>query len=233
MSSIGVMQPYFFPYIGYYQLVNAVDTMVFYDDVQFIKRGWINRNKILINNSANYITVPCKSASQNKLINEIDHNLEKKVETKLLRKIELAYTKATYFDRVFPIIEDVFRNKGEKISDISIQSIVSIFKYLGIEKSFKVSSKSYDNESLERADRLIDITKSENAPTYINSIGGQELYSKEYFKEKGIELKFLLPDSIKYEQYDSDFVPNLSMIDIIMFNAPEKVRDFLNQYQLV
>lgn len=233
MSSVAVMQPYFFPYLGYFQLIKAVDHFVFYDDVHFISNGWVNRNRVLINGEPKYFTIPCRKASQNKLINEIDHALNEKKRKKLLRQIKFSYGKAPFFENVFPIVKGILNSKYDKIYMLAAESVIQCCKYLNISADFKFSSQQYDNINLDRADRLIDITKKEHAEVYINAVGGTELYEKDYFKAQGIELYFLNPSSPEYNQFSESFVPNLSIIDVMMFNAPDKISGYLENYKLM
>lgn len=228
---IAVMQPYLFPYIGYYQLVNAVDKFVFYDDVNFINRGWINRNRILINNEPIYFTVSLKDASQNKLINEIQILDNRK---KILKTINLAYKKSPYFDDVWPVIESVFTYDTKNISELAIYSIKRVLQYLEVEKCFEVSSHFYKEiKGLPKADRLIDICRANNAKEYINAISGKELYSKGYFATQGIKIYFLQSIPFNYKQFDDKFTPNLSIIDVLMFNSKKQVCEILSRYELI
>jgi len=234
MSSIAVMQPYFFPYIGYFQLIKAVDTFVFYDDVDFIKNGWINRNRVLINGKPNYFTIPCKNVSSHEKIKNIKHGLDQRKKKKLLKTIKFTYSRAPHFDDVYPIMDEVLDTKTGYISEFAITSVKRCSEYLGLECTFLKSSERYNNTGLDAADRLIDICREENASNYINAIGGMELYDKSYFKKYDINLSFLEPQEIAYDQFGDDFVPWLSMIDVMMFNAPEKIKeDILNSYKLV
>ena len=232
--SIGIVQPYLFPYLGYFQLVSEVDFFVFYDDVNFITQGWINRNKVLVNGQANYFTIPCKDASQNKRINEVKHALTDKKRGKLLRKIKFSYSNAPFFDEVFPIVKDVLEIKSSFIADMAIESIRKTCSYLNVDTAFKISSEEYNNTDLGKAERLIDICKKENIDTYINPTGGKELYNKKQFRRQDITLQFIEPCLKRYDQFDNDFVPGLSIIDVMMFNAPEKIyKDHLTAYKLV
>jgi len=229
---LAIMQPYFFPYIGYFQLLNAVDKFILYDDVTYIKRGWINRNNILINKNKILITLSLKSVSQNKLINEIEVNTN----NNLIKTIKQAYLKAPYFDYAFPIIEKTFESikPGFKISEISGLSIMNVAEYLKLDTLFEYSSISYsDTKGLGRAQRLIEICKINRADTYINPIGGIELYSKEEFKNENINLFFIKSSIEPYKQFDNDFVPGLSIIDVLMFNSPEQTKEMLNKYKLI
>lgn len=232
MNKIAIMQPYLFPYIGYFQLIKEVDRFIFYDDVHFITRGWINRNKILINGQPKYFTVSCKNASQNVLINTVKHNLDDKTRSKLLKKIKFTYSKAPYFDNVFSLFERTLHTDSEYISDLATSSVTEVCDYLGLTCSFDNSSELKSHRDLSAADRLIDISNQEQATFYVNPIGGKDLYSKEYFSKRGIQLEFLEPDYIDYQQFDKDFVPWLSIIDVLMFNSPSQVISLLDKYTL-
>lgn len=230
---VAIMQPYIFPYIGYFQLINAVDIFVLYDDVDFIKQGWINRNKILLNKKAHTFTIPCKNVSSFSKINNIEHNLSEKTKSKLLKTISQSYTKAPFFNAVMPLVESVLISKYHSISDLCIISIRKVLEYLEISTELKISSIDFaDTINLDRTDRLIEITKRLNGTHYINPMGGKDLYSKDDFHNKGIKLSFIRIKAEKYEQFGNDFVPNLSIIDVLMFNNKEKVKSLLNEYIL-
>jgi len=225
MHRIAIMQPYLFPYIGYFQLIYAADIFVFYDDVNYINRGWINRNNILLNGKAQLFTVSCIDASQNKLIKDIDVLIDKAI-PKLLTTISNAYKKAPYFADVFPVIEKTFlADKEPSVSKLAINSVINVCEYLNLQRAFKVSSESYDNRELKKADRLIDICHIEGIHSYINPSGGRELYSKEYYSERGVALNFLIPEKIEYAQFGGPFVPWLSIIDVLMFNSKDKINN--------
>ena len=228
------MQPYIFPYLGYFQLVNSVDKFIFYDDVNFIKKGWINRNKILINGKESIITFPLIKASQNKLINEIDLFLNNKDKKKIIAKLEMAYKKAPYFDSTIDLVKEIINADLSNIAKYSANSITKISDFLEIDVSFDFSStQSPESKGMDKADRLIHICKKNNSNQYINSIGGQTLYSKEYFNANGINLSFIENYIEPYIQFEEEFVPNLSIIDIIMFNDTKTIRKMLNKYKLI
>ena len=228
---IAIMQPYFMPYIGYFQMIKAVDRFVFYDDVNFIKNGWINRNRILINGQPTYCTLHLKDASSFKLINDITFTDNR---NKLLKSIAVSYSKAPYFKIVFELIERCFHVETEKVACIAINSIILVSKYLNLKTVFEVSSMKYaDTKGLDRAHRLIEICKRNNATTYINAIGGEDIYDKSFFKEHKIDLTFIKPREIGYQQFKNDFVPWLSIIDVLMFNSIEEVQLMLDSYELI
>lgn len=230
---IGIMQPYFLPYTGYWQLLNAVDKYVIYDDVNYIKGGWINRNRILINKEAKYFNVKLNGASPNKLINEVEVSLDEVYQKKLLKTIEENYKKAPFFYKIFPVIQRIVENKEINLAKYLEYSIREICSYLDIKTELIISSNLEKNNSLKGKDKVIEICKKLGGSEYYNAIGGQELYSFEEFKSNGIELKFLKTEEINYQQFNNEFVPYLSILDVMMFNSKEKVKEFLNNYSLV
>lgn len=230
---LGIMQPYFFPYIGYWQLLNAVDKYVIYDDVNYINRGWINRNNILMSDKSKMINLPLKHASQNSLINEIEIFEDKKKKEKLLKTIEMVYRKSTYYDVVFPMIESIINYEERNLSRYLQHSINQINKYLSINTELILSSTINKNNILKGEDKIIEICNILQADEYYNSIGGQELYSYEKFMDNGIKLKFLKANIVKYRQFNYKFIPNLSIIDVMMFNSIEDIKKMLDEYELL
>lgn len=229
---IAVMQPYIFPYLGYFQLIHAADKFVFYDDVDFITRGWINRNKILIQGSDHLFTIPVKDASQNRLIKDTELAFSDRQKKKLLKKIHHAYAGASHYEEIYPLVSGVLESEYDSIAELCIRSVAETCVYLGIETEFIVSSQTYDNRDLGKADRLIDIAQKEGCDTYINAMGGRDIYEKEYFRKKGIDLYFLIPGAPEYNQQIDTFIPNLSIIDVMMFNAKADIGEMLDRYEL-
>ncbi|PTA50730.1 hypothetical protein C9I43_09555 [Shewanella morhuae] len=228
--SFAVMQPYLFPYLGYYQLVHAANKFVFYDDVTFIKGGYINRNNILANGKAQRFTVPVPGMSSNTLINELsfDNNVKK-----ILKTIEQSYKKSPNFANVFPLIESVLCDDNRSVEYICAKSISLVFDYLSIAKDFCFSSALEYNRDLSAADKLISMAGVLKLNCYINSPGGKSLYNKDYFSNKGVDLFFIEMEYYEYKQNSDRFIPHLSMIDILMHNSKADVIDMLTKYKLV
>lgn len=225
---VAVVQPYLFPYLGYYQLVNMVDKFVFFDDVNYIKKGYINRNNILINGKPFRFTLPLISASQNKIINEIDCSEDY---SKLLKTVKQAYSHAPYYLDVMDLIVDVICSKNRNLSYVSSMSIISVFDYLGLEKDFLYSSNIDYKKNVPGEEKIIEICKSLGASEYINPVGGVSLYSRNNFIKNNMELSFIEKYSYAYNQCDSDFIDNLSMIDVLMWNSKEEVIELLKKYR--
>ena len=230
---LAIMQPYLFPYIGYFQLVNAVDKFLLYDDVNFINRGWINRNRILVNRNPHLFTVPLMNGNQNTLIKDLKLAVSEKWKYKFLKTIEFAYKKAKYFSSVFPNIEAVINTKSIFLFEWHMKSFHLILNFLAIDTKLVQSSVNYDNRNLSGEKRILDICIKENCRQYINPEGGIHLYNKHMFKKEGIELNFLKAEPICYKQFENEFVPYLSIIDVMMFNSVDRIGSFLNKHQLV
>lgn len=224
------MQPYLFPYLGYFQLINAVDTFVVYDDVTYIKQGWINRNYILANGKKQLITLALEGASSYKRINQVRVG---KNRNKLLKTVRQVYSKAPCFADVFPLLEQCLMNEEDNLAQYVNSSLRRIADYLGIETRFVLSSSLEKNNDLKGQNKVLEICSILGATQYINAIGGQELYSTRTFREHTIDLYFIKTDAITYRQFENDFIPNLSIIDVLMFNPKGKVIRLLNNYELV
>lgn len=229
---LGIMQPYFFPYIGYWQLLNAVDTYVVYDDVNYIKGGWINRNRILINEKPQFITVPVKKASSNSLINELEINRTTKFPDKQLKTLEINYKKALFFDDVMPILERALKFDSQNLALFLYNSIAVVCDYLGIQTKLILSSDLDKDNSLKGKDKVLEICKILKADQYYNAIGGKELYDKDEFLANGISLQFLETGNISYSQFNTDFVSYLSIVDMMMHVSQSDIQDKLKQFSL-
>ena len=229
---LAIMQPYFFPYLGYWQLLGAVDKYVIYDDVTYIKGGWINRNSILLNGERHLITIPLENASSFKKIKDTEIVKNEKVISKLIKTIEMAYKRAPYFNEVMPMISNLLKNNSN-ITQLNYNTALELKKYFDLKTEILLSSQIAKNDDLKGQDKVIHINKILNADIYYNAIGGMELYSTSEFKKNGIELKFLEMNNIEYKQFDNQFVPYLSIIDVLMFNSKKEVQNLLNKYSLV
>jgi len=230
---VAIMQPYFFPYIGYFQLINIVDVFVVFDDVNYIKKGWINRNRILINGESSLFSLSLQKASQNKLINEIFIYNDTDNKNKLVKKIKHAYAKAPYFKSIFPLLEEIILYDENNFTIYVKNSIEKIKDFLDIDTKLLFSSEIDKNNELKGQEKIIDICKNIGADNYINPIGRIELYSKQEFKKNSIKLNFIKSKNIKYKQFDNEFVPQLSIIDLLMFNSKEEIKGFLERYELL
>lgn len=232
---VAIMQPYFMPYIGYFQLIKIVDKFIFYDDVTFIKQGWINRNKILINNQAKMFSIPLSNASSHVLIKDvlISEIAYQKWRKSFLNSIVFSYKKAKNYSKINALIEKILEKRPETISELAIKSVVEVAQYLDLKTEFEICSDVYSNTYLSGQNRVLDICINEKAITYINPVGGMELYSKSVFQEKNIELFFIKANKSVYPQFSEEFVPFLSIIDVLMFNDLEDIHKQLDNFTLL
>lgn len=232
---LAIMQPYIFPYVGYFHLCQASDLFVFYDDVQYTIKGWINRNRILLEGRDYKFTVPVVKASQNRQILETQVAVDSSWRERFGRTLTQAYRNAPQFGRVAELVMSVFDVQEGSISDLAINSVRSVYEYLGLQFPYLRSSLSAPlTLGMDKADRLIAIAKSLGYSRYVNAPGGERLYDRTYFAAHGIELGFVKSGEIRYRQLRSDaFVPSLSIIDVLMFNEPDAVRRILNDYVII
>lgn len=230
---LAIMQPYWFPYIGYFQLLQAVDKFVFYDDVNFIKQGWINRNRIVVSQQDKLITIPLHKASSYQKIRYTNVAFDTKQKEQMIRTLYQAYAKAPYRSKIINLVEQSFDIKQTSISDFAASSIHQVINYLKLKSPEFVYSEKYGNSTLVGQERVLDICIKENCTTYINSIGGVKLYNREHFLSKGVNLRFLETTFQQYPQLSPRFIPGLSIIDILMMNSPDTARKMLTNYNLL
>ena len=229
---LAIMQPYFLPYIGYFQLISAVDRFVIYDNIKYTKKGWINRNRMLQNSQDKVFSLSLAKASDR--LDIVDRRLAINFNRqKLLNQIRGSYSKAPYFNDVWPLIEKIVFFEDDNLFRYVQYSISEICKYLELDTEILVSSDIDVDHDLQGEERVISICKKMEASIYINPIGGKNMYSNDIFTEQELELQFLQSQLYEYPQFQGAFVPWLSILDIIMFNNKEKVRQYLTGYELV
>lgn len=231
---LAIMQPYFLPYIGYFQLINAVDIFVIYDNIEFTKKGWMNRNRILVNEKDEYITVPLKKDSDFLKVYQRELAVTYiKDRVKIIAKIAEVYKKAPHYNAVMPMIEDIFMFNSHNLFDFILNSLKKFCDYLEVTTDIVVSSSLQIDHSLKSQSKVIAICNELKATTYVNAIGGLELYNDEEFINNDIQLNFIKTLSITYNQFGENFIPWLSIIDVVMFNSREESQLFLSKYTLV
>lgn len=230
---LAIMQPYFFPYIGYFQLIQHVDKFIIYDDVNYIKKGWINRNRILINGAPGLISIPLKKASQNKLIKDTELSDDHSWKNKFEKTLESAYRKAPFFSIIFPEVQEIINRDYDSIAELNLATIRFVCQYLDIGTELVASSTRYGNAHMKAQHRILDICLQEGAGTYINPVGGMEIYDNDLFECHRIQLFFLKSIPTPYRQFGPEFQPYLSMLDCLMFLDKIKLKGKLEDFQLV
>lgn len=220
-------QPYFFPYIAYWQLIKQADVFVVADNFNYIKNGWINRNRILINGEPAYFRLGIKNPSQNRYISQ--HSLQGTDFEKLRRDLQYAYGKAPYFTETMQVVEKVFACEERNLADFLVHSIRVVCSYLGIDTPILRTSQMEGNDSFKREERIFDMCRRLNADVYVNPIGGVELYSFAQFRQEGITLAFLKTKPVEYQQFGKKFVPNLSILDLMMFHSQQELQQLMEE----
>jgi len=227
------MQPYFFPYIGYFQLMASVDLFIVYDNIKYTKKGWINRNRMLKDGKDIVFSLPLKGDSDALDIRDrelaADFNRDK-----LLNQFKAAYRPAPYFAQTFPLVEEIVRYEDRNLFRFLHHSIIKTCEHLSITTEIRISSNTAIDHGLKNQDKVFALCQATAARAYINAIGGMDLYSRETFLEKGIELKFIRSKPFEYSQLGNKFVPWLSIIDVMMFNPRDRIHTCLStNYELI
>ena len=230
---LGIMQPYFLPYIGYFQLLASVDQFIVYDNIKYTKKGWINRNRMLLNGKDAIFSLPLKKDSDARYV--VDRKLATDFDrTKLLNQFKGAYGRAPHFELTYPVLEQIVRHEDANLFRYIHNSIVRLSEYLGIKTEIRISSDIVINHDLKGQDKVLALCKAVGADTYINTIGGVELYSKDDFRVQGIGLQFIKARPFEYAQFGAPLVPWLSIVDVLMFNPLDVVRKRIeNNYELI
>lgn len=222
------MQPYFFPYPGYFQLIHSVDKFVLYDDVNYIKGGWINRNRLSTGKESFYFTLPLKSKSSFIKISDIyiDAKAYEVWKAKFVKSIQLNYGKYPSFEFVMQWLETALVLNSENLSNFLYQTISETCFILKIKTKIVETSRVYDNEPLKGTNRILDICKKEKTNKYINASGGHDLYFKSDFEKENIQLLF-----IKNKVADEDFT--LSIIHNLFVRSESELEKMINSYELI
>lgn len=234
LRTIGVMQPYLFPYLGYFQLIATTDAFVLCDDLQYVKSSWINRNRVLCDGQPKLISFPLKKASHLGTIRErsLCDDFDKEAAA-LLRRISHLYTRAPYRDDVLPLLKEILEYPDRNLAAFNENSIRRICRYLGITTPICCASELNLEPHLDMQERVIQTVEKMRGELYINPVGGMELYCPAAFRERGLQLRFLQMNDFSYPQFKEPFVPALSIIDVMMFNSRQDVHDMLDRFSLL
>lgn len=230
---VGIMQPYFLPYIGYFQLIAAVDVFVVYDNIKYTKKGWINRNRLLLNGADAVFSLPLKKDSDALDVREraLADDFQRQ---KLVNQFAGAYRGAPYFQPGMDLLRRIVLHPDSNLFGYLHASILAVCEYLDVRTRIEVSSHVAADHAAKGEDRVLSICHALGATAYINTIGGLELYSRDRFAHEGIALNFIRARPFEYRQAGAPFVPWLSIIDVIMFNPADEIREvFLKNYELV
>jgi hypothetical protein len=229
---VAIMQPYFLPYIGYFQLMAAVDRFVLYDNIKYTKKGWINRNQLLQGEGGAVFSIPLKAGSDALDVRE-RRLADGLVPQKLLDRFEGAYGKAPHWHSVKPVLSRILNFDDRNLFGFIANSLREICAYIAIETPVVVSSTLPIDHALKAQEKVLAICRHLQADCYLNTIGGRTLYDCDVFNARGIELRFLQSRLDAYPQFGQAFVPRLSIVDVLAFNSPPRAREMLEHFDLV
>ena len=231
---LAVMQPYLFPYLGYFQLIRAVDLFVFLEEVTFIKQGWIARNRILVNGAPVFFSVPLAKASSFVAINEtrIHPDLFPRWKRKFLLTLTHHYGRTPHFSEVFNLVQEILDKEPTDIAALAMRSVECCSRYLGIDTEYKLSSRDFPSPGKHGVERILAICRLARSDCYINASGGEALYDRAEFRRMGIVLSILKPHLGFYAQPGTNFVPGLSILDVLMRCSLDQIRSMLHKYAI-
>jgi len=234
LRTVAMMQPYLFPYLGYFQLIAISDVFVLGDDLQYVKGSWMNRNRVLVNGQPKLITFPLKKGRQAESVNQrwLCDDFEREADA-LLRMLERCYAKAPQREQVLPLLRDILHYPERNLALFTENSIRRLCAYLDIETPIHCGSSLGLPARMEMQDRVIQICHRMDGELYLNPIGGLELYCPARFRADGLLLRFLRMDDITYAQFKHPFVPSLSIIDVLMFNSRDEIKELLQRFRVV
>ena len=232
---LAIMQPYLFPYIGYYSLIQNTDYFVFFDTPQYIRKGWINRNRIVSSKGTDiYFTVPIEKTFRDAAINTVKISVKENWKEKILGQLTVYKKKAPYFLAVRDIVCETFAYETAYISELAVKSILTACEYLGIDIKYEIYSQMDipSFEVKEKDEWALYITKAMGYDTYVNPPGGKNFFNPEKYRREGIQLEFLTQELRKYNQHSKVFLPGLSILDVMMFCSPKEILQMMDFYIL-
>ena len=234
---LGIMQPYFFPYIGYFSLIKHTDFWVVFDTPQFMRHGWVERNRILKPDGIEwqYVKAPLEKFGQKTAIKDLLIKNTTNWEQKILAQLQHYKKKSPYYQNTLRILEEVFCTRYTSITDLNNKVLEIICKYLSIDFKYVVfSSMDLDTSMVSEPDEwALEISKSLKAEEYINPIGGLEFFDRSKYEKENIKIHFQRQNIKEYKQLKGEFVPGLSILDVLMFNSPEEINIMLDDFELV
>lgn len=232
---LAIMQPYFLPYAGYFSLVKNADKWIFNDEVQMIHKGWVERNRILKQYGGwHYIRMPLVKHKYTTLIKDIRIRTHEDWQRKILAQLGHYRNKAPYYYQVISFLNEVFKEKFDSLTHQNAYILQKTCAYIGFEMKYEILSEMNIDCSKINApdDWSLNICKVLGYDHYLNPILGKSFYDRKKYKENGVQLDFIRLNEPPYEQFNDEFVGGLSIIDIMMFNSPEKINKMLDDFTL-
>lgn len=232
VTTVALMQPYLLPYLGYFHLMSAVDRFIIHDDVQYIKGGWINRNRFLRDGEPVIFTLPVRQGGHNRLISE-SHYADQLPEalSRILRQFDAAYRGSDHYRAVVTFLRGVAPLGERSVVTFNAFMLRVLAKTFGLRASFSLSSELGIDPRSRGQDRVIEICRRVGADCYLNPLGGRDLYDREAFARAGLHLGFIESTFLQYPQASNSFVPALSIVDVLFGVGLEGMGPHLASYR--
>lgn len=233
---IVLMQPYFFPYIGYFTLIKHTDMFVVFDMAQYIRRGWIHRNRILgFHGEPVFVNAQIVKAPQNTPIHQIKLKSGDGWKEEILKKVEAYRNIAPYYQEVYHLVESCLNASGSSLAELNVHSIIAVSEFLGLSPNMvQLSELNINLEDIQQPDDWgLRVAQYYGADEYINAPGGQEFYSREKYGQNGVEMFFYRAKLPPYNQRTPVFHAGLSIIDVMMFNTKEEIHQMIDDFDIL
>lgn len=236
MRKVAIMQPYFFPYIGYFSLIKHTDEFMIFDSVQFIRHGWIERNRILKQGGGwLYVKVPLKKFDQKTFIQDVEIDNSQDWKAKILAQLQVYKKVAPFYNQTKALVDDIFKDDYTNIVTLNKVIMEKICSYIGFHPNITVYSElDLEIEPPQAPDEwALNICKAlSDVGEYWNQPGGASFFDKSKYDAANLDLKFIHVSLEQYDQKNEAFEPGLSILDVLMFNSPEKINEMLDNFEL-
>lgn len=229
---LGAMQPYFFPYLGYFDLINRTDRWIVFDTPQYMREGWVNRNRILHSSEGwQYIIVPLKRHSRDSAINQVEAVEFPDWRRKIINQFTHYRGRAPYYRETIALLGDCFAGQEGNLSRLNVHCLGKVCRYLGVPWAPEIFSEMHLSLGpvLEASDWALRIAEAAGASVYLNPPGGAELYDAERFRQHGIELYLQENFDFRYDCGGYTYIPKLSVLDVLMWVSPATIKAHLDQ----
>jgi hypothetical protein len=232
INTLGIMQPYFFPYLGYFDLINCSEHWIVFDTVQYIRHGWVNRNRIHHPKTGDlYILVPLKNQHRDTVIKDVLIADDQNWKAKILGQFNHYKKTAPYFKETYAFIEDCLSIPEPSLSRLNTLILQKTCARLGIRFTFEVFSEM--NLPIGKVDGPGDwalrISEALQAKEYVNPPGGVSLFDADKFKAANIKLTIRSIPAFAYPTRGYEYIPDLSILTVMAFNTPEQIKAFLDR----
>jgi hypothetical protein len=221
--NVVILQPSYIPWRGYFHQIHKADLFIFYDDVQYDKHGWRNRNQIKTKQGKQWLTIPVHSAgvTQGLPINQVHIDWSKPWAENHLKALTFAYAKAPFFKKYLPLLEEFYARRDPLIADFTIAMTITLARTLGITHTRFLRSSELSGIDGQKTDRLIQILQAVGATHYISGPSARDYIEQDKFGAAGITLEYMEYNYPEYPQLYSPFDPFVSVLDLLFMTGDD------------